>query len=226
MEDILRKRKRYKNGAPLLFIIGCLINYNFKSFRNFLIYIYHFSGYLDLRKKSSDKYTDEQIINTLELLVGEKIRKKDLYVITNQSKNTFNKNFKEYFINNDLTNRRTFSLFETYQILNYWQGDGKWGRLNAIKKQTISEIINSGNYKQTAEEFYIFKDEKFYKSKDKFSPKEIKNFIKHIELNEEDVEEELMGYEDFKTMSLWIFGAVIVSTIWQRSTTHNNVYSS
>lgn len=218
MEDYLGKRKRFKNGIPLWFILTCLIDYNFKSFRKFLIYIYHYSGYLDLRTKPSGNYTDEQIINILDCMIKEKIRKKNLYELTGLSKNTFNKSFKEYFKKHNLTNRRTFTLHETYQILNEWQGEGKWGQLNAIKKQTLSEIINSGDYKKTAEEFYAFMDENSYKSKDKFSPKKIKAFITHIELNKEKTEE-LLGYEDFKTSSLFLFGVIVVWLVCRQKNT-------
>ena len=69
-------RKRYKNEALTMFIIGCLINYNFNSFRSFIIYILHFSGYIDLRKKDSTQYTDEQLIKGLDLILKMKFDKK------------------------------------------------------------------------------------------------------------------------------------------------------
>lgn len=217
MEDFDCKRKRYKNGAPVIFIIGCLINYNFNSFRNFLIYIFHFSGYLDLRKKDSTQYTDEQLIKGLDLIYKTKIDKKDLYELTKCNKNTFNKRFKEYFELKGFIGKRKFTLFETYGILNEWQGQGKWGMMQSIKKERLAKIINSGNYKNLATEFSLLVGEDKYKSKDKFSPKEVKKLLEHIDLSESRKAERLLRYDEFENISLWIFGILILHNAWEKN---------
>ena len=217
MEDFNCKRKRYKNGAPVIFIIGCLINYNFNSFRNFLIYIFHFSGYLDLRKKDSTQYTDEQLIKGLDLIYKKKIDKKDLYELTKCNKNTFNKRFKEYFELKEFKGKRKFTLFETYGILNEWQGQGKWGMMQTIKKERLAKIINSGNYKNLATEFSLLIGESEYKSKDKFSPKEVKKLLEHIDLSESREAERLLRYNDFESISLWVFGILILHNVWEKN---------
>ena len=73
--------------------------------------------------------------------------------------------------------KRKFTLFETYGILNEWQGQGKWGMMQSIKKERLAKIINSGNYKNLASEFSLLVGEDKYKSKDKFSPKEVKKLL-------------------------------------------------
>ena len=217
MEDFNCKRERYKKGASVLFIIGCLINYNFNSFRNFLIYIFHFSEYLDLREKDSTQYTDEQLVKGLDLLYKKKIDKKDLYELTKCNKNTFNKQFKEYFEQKGYVGKRKFTLFETYGILNEWQGQGEWGVMQSIKKERLAKIINSGNYKNLANEFSLLIGEDVYKSKDKFSPREVKKLLKHIDLHESREAERLLRFDEFKNISLWIFGIFIFHNAWENN---------
>ena len=211
MSDLSFQRKRFKNGVPLWFIIGCLINYNFHSFKRLLIYIYHYSGYLDLRKKDSSQYTDEQIISALDLIYNEKIDKKDLYTLTDLSKNTFNKYFRDFFERNNYVGKRKFTLYETYGILNEWQGKGKWGMLKSIKKERLAKIINSGNYKELGKEFQLSLKDKSYKNQDKYSPNEVKQFLEHIDELETKNEERIFHYSDFQTLSIWTFGIFIVS---------------
>lgn len=210
MEDYLFRRKRYENGVPVIFVIGCLLNYNFHSFRNFLIYILHFSGYLDLRQKDSNQYKDEHLIKALDLLYKQKIAKKDLYQLTSCNKNTFNKRFKNYFNEKGFVGKRKFTLFEAYGILNEWQGHGNWGMMQAIKKERLAKIINSGSYKKLANEFNLLIGKEVYKSKDKFSPREVKELLSHIDLLESEKAERLLRYDEFKTMSLWVFGVLIL----------------
>ncbi len=217
MKDFDCKRKRHENGAPVIFIIGCLIDYNFKSFRNFLIYIFYFSGYLDLRKKDSTQYTDEELVKRLDLIFKIKISKKDLYGLIKCNKNTFNKLFKEYFELKGFIGRRKFNLFETYGILNEWQGGGKWGMMQSIKKDRLAKIINSGNYKSLAIEFSLLIGIDKYKSKDKFSPKEVKKLLEHIDLSESRKAERLLRYDEFKNISLWVFGIFILYNAWEKN---------
>ena len=45
------------------------------------------------------------------------------------------------FLKNNFKGRRKFTLYETYLILNEWQGKGKWSMPNALKKQKIDMIL-------------------------------------------------------------------------------------
>ncbi|MGB1247633.1 MAG: hypothetical protein ACPG4Z_02020 [Chitinophagales bacterium] len=220
MSDLSYKRKRFKNGTPLWFIIGCIMNYNFRSFSRFLIYIYHFSYCLDLRKKDSSQYTDVELISTLDLIYGNKIDKKDLYTLTDMSKNTFNKYFKDFFEKNNYIGKRKFTLYETYNILNEWQGKGKWGMFNSIKKERLAKIINSGNYKRLASEFKLSLKGKSYKNQDKFSPNQVKHFLEHIDEIETENEEQLLHYSDFKTLSIWAF-VIFVTSLYLKNSFFN-----
>ena len=210
-----------KRNASLGFIIGCLINYNFKSFKRFLIYIFHYCRFLNLKEKESKKISDIEIINILSQIHPEKVEKKILYALTGLSKNTFNKHFKEFFLKNEYIGKRKFTLYETYTILNEWQGQGKWSMLNSLNKQKIANFISSGNYKNLATEFKLINDN--YNNKDKFSPKEVKGFLRHIDFNESDKEEKLFEYKKFHKNTLWVFGITIIFKVLEKSTAYNNV---
>jgi hypothetical protein len=208
--------KSYKREPNLGFIIGCMLKYNFHSFKRFLIYIFHYCKFLNLREKESCNYTDIDIINILSQIFPNKIDKKDLYELTNCSKNTFNKLFKEYFELKGYTGKRKFTLSETYGILNEWQGEGQWGMMESIKKEKLVKIINIGNYKNLAKEFSLVIGEEDYKSKNLFSPKEVKFFLAHIDLSESR-EADIFRYDEFKTISLWYFGIMILSIAFNKN---------
>jgi len=217
----MESNKFTKRSPSLEFIIGCLINYNFKSFKRFLIYIFHYCGFLNLKVKKSKEFSDLNIINILSQIHPEKIDKKNLYALTGLSKNTFNKHFNEFFLENEFIGKRKFTLYETYIILNEWQGSGKWSMFKSLNKQKISEIIHSGNYKNLANEFKIIKND--YNNKDKFSPKEVKRFLKHIDLDDSIQEENLLEYQKFHRGSLWIFGIVMIFKVLENSTAYNKL---
>ena len=88
--------------------------------------------------------------------------------------------------------------------------------MKSIKKERLAKIINFGDYKSIANEFSLLIGEKEYKSKDKFSPKEVKELLKHIDLSESRQEERLLHYSDFKDLSLWYFGIIIIYYEWKR----------
>ncbi|QHI38053.1 hypothetical protein IMCC3317_34370 [Kordia antarctica] len=204
-----------QRGPSLGFIIGCLMGYNFHSFKRFLIYIFHYCNFLDLKKKEANQYTDEEIIDILTLIHSEKIDKKVLYSLTKLSKNTFNKHYKELFQENGFKGKRKFTLYEIYTILNEWQGEGTWSTLKSIKKQQIADVINLGNLKSLAEEFTLIDCN--YKNKDKLSPKEVKQYLKHIDFDQSEKEENLLQYKDFHKRTLWVFGLTIIFKVLEKS---------
>lgn len=207
---LLEDRKTCVNRAPVLFIIGCLCNYRFRSFKRFLIYVFHFLGYLDLRKKSANKYTDEELVILFDTVYPHKVPKPLLYELTGCSKNTFNKQMKYFFEEHKFVGRRTFTWYEFYQILNEWQGKGNWGMMDAVKKERLAQVISMGNYKKIADEAGMLFGDDIYKEQDKFSPKMVKDILIHIDLAETKEAENLIGYEKFKSMQLWGFGIFVL----------------
>jgi hypothetical protein len=205
-----RFHERFSGRVPWWFIAACLISYNFKSFRRFMIYISHYSSIIDLWETPSEKIKNEQIIAGFQPLFPERIPKKLLYQITGlHSRTTFNERFSTYFIENGLVGRRSFTLLETYKILEYWQGEGKWGRMQAAKKEMLAEVLHNKNYERTAEEFKMALEKEGYQP-NLISPKKIKKLIKHIDLTEENQIEDLIGYQELQTGLIWMFGILMV----------------
>ena len=56
-----------------------------------------------------------------------------------------------------------------------------------------------------------------YKSKDKFSPKEVKKLLENINLTESRNAERLLRYNEFENIYLWIFGILIFHNAWEKS---------
>ena len=138
-----QKRQRFNNGIPAWFFIAILCNYNFKSFRHFIIYLLHFSSVIDLRDKKSKEITNEEILMHFEPIFPDKFPKPLLRQLTGLSANTFNNKFRPYLKEHNLIGRRSFTISETYGILKYWQGEGNWGRLMSSKKKMVADILHS-----------------------------------------------------------------------------------
>ena len=207
-EEDLKKRK-FENGVPFWFILICLLNYNFKSFRRFLIYLLNAGSLIDLREISSAQITNEEIIAYLEPMFGDRVPRSLIGdIIGVKSRTTFNKYFGDFIKENNLSKRKGFTLLEAYKLLEFWQGEGKWGRFKAAKKRKLANILHNKNYERTAEEFRSALNYDEYKS-NLISPKKIKTFIDHIDLDEKSKIEELIGFEEFENSSLWTFGILM-----------------
>ncbi len=207
-----REKDISKKIRFITIVLLSLCNFRFKSFRRFLIFAFHNSGFINVRDFASiDKITNERLVSVLDLIFHYKITKKELYKITDCSKNTFNKKLKDYLTEKNLNGRRKFSLEETYGIINEWQGEGKWGNMEAIKKEKLAKIYSNGNYKKIAEEFELKFGKSFYKNNDKFSPKEVKELLKHIDEIESKKSKEILGeeVEISGRMSIWFFAILI-----------------
>ena len=202
---------RYKGELNYLFILVCLIDFNFKSFRRFIIYLLHYGSLLDLRENPPHSITNEELLGYFEYLFPEPIPRKDLYApLGINSRTTFNKLFGAYLKREGLQGRRSFSIYETYGILSFWQGEGNWGRLQAANKKTIATILHKGNYERTAEELTGALGED-YNFSNRFSPKQLKQVYKHLDLTEEsdDEIEALVGYKEFEATLKFMFGAAL-----------------
>ena len=193
-----RFHETWESGIPYWFIGACLLNYNFKSFRRFLIYISHYGSVIDLWETPSQDIKNEEIIAGFQPLFTERIPKKMLYQITGlKSKNTFNEQFKTYFEANDLIGRKSFTMLETYKILEFWQGEGKWGRMQAAKKEMLADIIHNGNYERTAEEFRGALGKEGYRP-NLISPKKSNNSLNILTLQKKTRLKNLWVIENFK----------------------------
>lgn len=217
------KRRRFNNDIPAWFFVAVLCNYNFKSFKKFIIYLLHFSRVIDLRYKKSKDISNEEIIIFFEPIFSDRIPKSLIRKLTNlKSGNTFNDKFGSYLYEHNLIGRRSFTLSETYGILNYWQGEGNWGRLNGAKKKMLADVLKNGNYERTALEFRGAIGVDGYQG-NLISPKKIKALIKHIDLTEDEgITEELIGYEEFQNKILWMFSILMIAHYLENSKKPDN----
>ncbi|WP_196889065.1 hypothetical protein [Aureivirga sp. CE67] len=99
------------------------------------------------------------------------------------SKNTFNKYFKSIFDKHDLHNKRKFKFSEIKNIYFNWMGKGIIYRSSAISKKELINVLENSNYKKLANEFNCYlNNHELYKNQDKFSPKQIEEFLDHIDV--------------------------------------------
>lgn len=217
-------REHYNGEVPFGLIIDCLFNFNFytktnpnlkeKSVKRFLIYIFHFLYLLDLSKKPSPKYSNEDLLIILENLLPQKASKTDLYQLTGLSKNSFNKYLETHLKENNLEGRKKFTLRETFNILEYWQGEGQWGEMKAKKKKEVAKILNKGNYKNLSLESQLL-FETNPKFKDKLAPREIKELCR--EFHSDDINDSkldyILNFNGFEKNTMWII-AIISLILW------------
>ncbi|WP_203293585.1 hypothetical protein [Luteirhabdus pelagi] len=186
------KKRRFKDGIPFWFMLHCILNYNFKSFKRFLIYIFHFSGFIDIRKKAVQDYKVEELYTFLEPMLIAKIYKKDFLKIFNVSNNTFNKYFEEHIKLNGLEGRRKYTLLEASEIINEWQGNEPWGYFEAITKENMVKGLALRDYRVLANDLNK-RFEKEY-TMNKFSPARVKQFLEHIDAHETKEASNILGY--------------------------------
>jgi len=68
-----RFHERFNGSVPWWFIVACLMNYSFKSFRRFMIYLSHYSSIINLWETPSEEIKNEQIIAGFQPLFTERI---------------------------------------------------------------------------------------------------------------------------------------------------------
>ncbi|MEZ5002319.1 MAG: hypothetical protein R2730_04710 [Chitinophagales bacterium] len=205
MESIEVKNERHKNEITIGEVLLCL--FLSSSMREAILYIFDRLGVID----SSLEYTNEELVEIFsDNLFLEKIGKPDIRKLINLSRGTFNERFDEYFELNGLVGRRSFTFLETFKILRYWQGNDNWTLLlQATGKEQLAKIINGGSYKNLASEFSLLIGKDKYKGKDKFSPKEVKEFLTHIDLVKSDQADKLLNQKEFDTSLRWAFAVLI-----------------
>lgn len=148
---------------------------------------------------------DETILNVLAVVLGlmiilhclginyrdffclqeEKIPKKQLCEEFGISNNTFNNEFKELIETLNLKGKKKYSLKAAEEFRNKWVGSNDiFGRTKAFRKTEIGDVLFNGNNKKLADEFGRFIGKEEYKKKDKLSPRIVKEFIVHIDLQD------------------------------------------
>ncbi len=209
-------RKRSKDNFSIGFILGCVLNYNFRSFRRFIIYLLHYACVIDLRKTPLSEISDAFIARFLEEGFDIKVPKSRIRSLVGLSPNTFNKIFKSYLQDHELEGRRVFSITEAYYMLEYWQGEGNWGRLKAIPKKKLAIILHKGNYYRASMDSKYALGEEGYKD-NLLPPKSVKAIMEHLDITQDDLKEKLMGYNEFKSYSIRLFTVYIIAIVFKNN---------
>jgi hypothetical protein len=138
-------------GLNLGFILSVLFCSKIENIERQLIYIFYIGNIIphEFLKYQREKLNKEFLLKLIFALSGEKkcIPKKDLRFSTKlEDKGTFNKYFGAHIKKLGLSKNKSFTLYETFKILEFWQGDDKWGRMEAFSKGELAERFMHGNY--------------------------------------------------------------------------------
>lgn len=190
------------------FILSVLFCSKIENIERQIIYIFYMCNIIphEFLKNKREKLDKEFLLKLIFELSADKkfIPKKDLRTLTNlEDKGTFNKYFNEHLKKLGLSKNKSFTLSETFQILQFWQGDDKWGRMEAFSKGELANRFMNGNYdelelKMTDEVFNY--DE--YRHHDFIKPADTKRFINKV-LDKESLV--LIYEEDFDVDYLYYF---------------------
>jgi len=148
----------------------------------------------------SSSLTNDYLLQKIFDLAGDKkyITKKDLREITGLlDKGTFNKYFDEHLVKCGLSKNRGFTLLETFHVLEFWQGDDKWGRMEAFTKKELAEQFMGDRYDNLEFEMtneIIASDN--YLHHDYIKPADAKTFTKNV-LKKDEKALELLYEEEF-----------------------------
>lgn len=197
-----------QNELSLGFILSVLFCSKIEDPAKQIIYLFYIGNIIphDFLKHEREKIDKEFLLKLIfELSANKKIiSKQDLRVLTNlKIKDTFNKYFGEHINKCGLSKNRVYTLSETFQILKFWQGDDKWGRMKAYAKGELANRFMDGNYENLELEMTssIFEYD-YYNHHDYVKPADYKKFINKV-LNKESLE--LIYEEDFNTDYLTFF---------------------
>lgn len=178
--DFLKPSYQRENGVTLGFLIVTLFCSNFKEdkFDRSFVYVLHVLRLIDisiLRSKYQNLNDTDLLQEIFFLSRNDKfVKLGHLRTITElHSKETFRKHFGEYFKKVGIEKRRSFTLEETYKILDDWNPEFKGDSMKALLKIQAAEQYTDGDYDELAELLIdsgvISEDE--YRSLDKLPPK-------------------------------------------------------
>jgi hypothetical protein len=213
------------NGANAGFILSVLFCSKIETIERQIIYIFYMCNIIphEFLKNKREKIDKEFLLKLIFELSAEKkcVSKKDLRSLTAlEDRGTFNKYFGEHIKKLGLSRNKSFTLYETFKILQFWQGDDKWGSMEAFSKGELANRFMNGNYnelelKMTDEVFNY--DE--YKHHDFIKPADAKKFINKV-LDKESLE--LIYEEDFNVDYLFYFFIMYLLYSFRRKSLSNH----
>lgn len=195
------------NGISVGFILYLLLFSKITDVRRKVIYFLYVCNQIrpNLLKYERNKLTKEFLLQIIFQLSEHTklIKRKDLRELTGMiDKKTFNKYFANHIDESGLSKSRIFTLAETFQILKFWQGDDKWGRMKAYSKGELARRFMNGSYEELElKMFEIINDkEGHYKNHDFIMPVDANKFINElldnefVELVEEDFNQDYLSF--------------------------------
>ncbi|WP_417873983.1 hypothetical protein [Xanthomarina gelatinilytica] len=151
IDNIFNPYYNKRNGVKLGFILSAFFCSRIDEIERKIIYIFYIANIIphEFLKNKRAKIDKEFLLKLIFELSNNKkyISKKDLRALTGlEEKKTFNKYFDVHLDKLGLSNNRAFTLSETFKILQFWQGDDKWGRMEAFSKGELANRFMNGNY--------------------------------------------------------------------------------
>lgn len=149
---ILKPLHNKRNGISLGYILStmCSSNNELEGISK-ILYIANIINYKTLKSKPTPDFLLRKIFEVTKR--KKKIKKGDLRkIIGLEITETSNKHLNpilielDFMYNKNGKPRRTFTLEETYSILKSWQGDDKWGRMEAYSKGELTKLFTDDNY--------------------------------------------------------------------------------
>ncbi|XLS29866.1 hypothetical protein ACJD0Z_03350 [Flavobacteriaceae bacterium M23B6Z8] len=175
-----------RNELTIGFILSVFFCSKIKSTERKILYIFYIGNLIphEFLKEHREIIDKVFLVNLLCKLSGDKkyIKKEDIRRLTGlEDKTTFNKYFGERLLQLGISKNKRFTLLEFFKILRFWQGDDKWGRMQAFTKGELAKKFTSGNYDELELQMTnaIFTPN-FYRHHDFIKPADAKKFLNDI----------------------------------------------
>jgi hypothetical protein len=224
---ILKPLHNKRNGISLGYILStmCSSNNELEGISK-IFYIANIIDYNTLKSKITPDLLLQKIFKVTK--EKNKIKKGDLRnIIGLEDRTTSNKHLDPILIQLGLVYnildkpRRTFTLKETYSILKLWQGDDKWGRMEAYTKGEAAKLFTNGNHNNLEEEITngirTFDENK---NKDYLNSGEVKKLASNIFKNDNEKHKEFLE-DDFDSNYLIFMFYLFVFTSIKFNKTNN-----
>ncbi len=203
------------NGLNLGFISHVFLTSKIKKSENKLIYLFYVANIIehDTLKYHRDKLTKQYLLQKIFDLSPNKkhLTKKELRKLVGlEDRGTFNKYFGEHLKANNLENKRAFTLKEIFIILEFWQGDEKWGRMRAYRKSELAKLFMNNSYDELEFEMTnSILDFEHYQNHDFIKPGD-KKIFENILINKSHSEFKILFNQDFNINYLYFFLIVVL----------------
>jgi len=209
---ILSPTYNREKGLTLGFVLSVLFCSKIEEVDRQVIYLFHVGRILDLRKIGKDELTHKFLLQKIFDVTRDKklVKKQDLRMLTKFSKPTFNKYFDKHLESLGLSMSRSFSLSETFKILQFWQGEDKWGRMKAFTKIELAERFTNKSYDNLELEItHTIIDFNYYSGHDYIKPADAKQFAKDF-FKEDKESLEQFYEEEFNSDYLTFFSILLL----------------